>query len=163
MCVVPRTFWRQETDRPGDPSCALRTPASAMSAEVWGQYIRYYCLCLETDRGAEGTSFSVRRHSKARGRQREIEGTLKISSPSRQGILDIVLAMDLYIQVRGASCADRSCRVWKSRWPSWAFRPNEPYGFCGRKAATLNHALRHWSQFVPKYVNPTSEDTKLYS
>ena len=28
--------------------------------------------------------------------------------------------------------------VWKSRWPSWAFRPNEPYGFCGRKA-TLNH------------------------
>ena len=38
--------------------------------------------------------------------------------------------------------------VWKSRWPSWAFRPNEPYGFCGRKA-TLNHAYRHWSQFVP--------------
>ena len=27
--------------------------------------------------------------------------------------------------------------VWKSRWPSWAFRPNEP--FCGRKA-TPNHA-----------------------
>ena len=30
-------------------------------------------------------------------------------------------------------------QVWKSRWPSWAFRPNEPYGFCGRKA-TLNRA-----------------------
>ena len=29
--------------------------------------------------------------------------------------------------------------VWKSRWPSWAPRPNEPYVFCGRKA-TLNHA-----------------------
>ena len=29
--------------------------------------------------------------------------------------------------------------VSKSRWPTWAFRPNEPYGFCGRKA-TLNHA-----------------------
>ena len=29
--------------------------------------------------------------------------------------------------------------VWKSRWPSWAFRPNEPYGFYGRKAI-LNHA-----------------------
>ena len=29
--------------------------------------------------------------------------------------------------------------VWKSRWPSWVFRPSEPYGFCGRKAA-LNHA-----------------------
>ena len=20
------------------------------------------------------------------------------------------------------------------RWPSWAFRPNEPYGFCGHKS-----------------------------
>ena len=29
--------------------------------------------------------------------------------------------------------------VWKSRWPSWAFRPNEPYGFRGRKAK-VNHA-----------------------
>ena len=29
--------------------------------------------------------------------------------------------------------------VWESRWPSWAVRPNEPSGFCGRKA-TLKHA-----------------------
>ena len=29
--------------------------------------------------------------------------------------------------------------VWESRWPSWAVHPNEPYGFCGRKAI-LNHA-----------------------
>ena len=29
--------------------------------------------------------------------------------------------------------------VSESRWPSWAFRPNEPYGFCERKA-TLDHA-----------------------
>ena len=29
--------------------------------------------------------------------------------------------------------------VWESRWPSWAFRPNESYGFRGRKAI-LNHA-----------------------
>ena len=29
--------------------------------------------------------------------------------------------------------------VWKSRWPSWTPRPNEPNGFCGRKAA-LDHA-----------------------
>ena len=28
--------------------------------------------------------------------------------------------------------------VWESRWPSWAVRPNEPSGFCGRKAI-LNH------------------------
>ena len=34
--------------------------------------------------------------------------------------------------------------MWKSRWPSWAFRPNKPCGFCGRKAA-----LNHWSHFVP--------------
>ena len=29
--------------------------------------------------------------------------------------------------------------VWKSRWPSRAFCPNEPYSFCGHKA-TLNNA-----------------------
>ena len=29
--------------------------------------------------------------------------------------------------------------VWKSRWPSWAVRPNEPYGFRGRKEL-LNRA-----------------------
>ena len=28
--------------------------------------------------------------------------------------------------------------VWKSRWPSMAPRPNEPYDFRGRKAI-LNH------------------------
>ena len=37
----------------------------------------------------------------------------------------------------------RSCvssgAVWEWRWPSWAPRPNEPYGFFGRKV-TLNHA-----------------------
>ena len=37
--------------------------------------------------------------------------------------------------------------AWKSKWPSWAFRPNEPCDFCGRKA-TLT-MLRHWPQFVP--------------
>ena len=34
---------------------------------------------------------------------------------------------------------ESSGAVWKSRCPSWAFRPNEPYGFCGRKA-TSNRA-----------------------
>ena len=29
--------------------------------------------------------------------------------------------------------------VWKSTWPSWAFRLNQPYGFRGR-IAILNHA-----------------------
>ena len=47
------------------------------------------------------------KHEAGRGKLRL--SRQKISSPSRQGILDIVLAMDLYIQVHGASCADRSC------------------------------------------------------
>ena len=38
-------------------------------------------------------------------------------------------------------CIQSSVEVCaKSRWPPWAFRPNELYGFCGRKA-TLNYAL----------------------
>jgi len=46
--------------------------------------------------------------------------------------------------------------VWKLRWPSWAPRPNEPYGFCGRKA-TLNRAHVLVKVFFPNnYVNPTS-------
>ena len=42
------------------------------------------------------------------------------------------------VQLKQPKCQS-SGGVWKSRWPSWAPRPNEPYGFCGRKA-TLNHA-----------------------
>ena len=50
--------------------------------------------------------------------------------------------------------------VWKSRWPSWAPRPNEPYGFYERKANTepctrTGHSLSLIRQ-------PTSEDMKLY-
>ena len=33
----------------------------------------------------------------------------------------------------------RAQELCESRWPSWAVRPNEPYGFRGRKAI-LNHA-----------------------
>ena len=41
--------------------------------------------------------------------------------------------------------------MWKSRWPSWAFHSNEPYGFCGHKAT-----LKCASALVtvcPWYVN----------
>ena len=48
----------------------------------------------------------------------------------------------------GSSWFQSSGAVWKSRWPSWAPRPNEPYSFCGRKA-TLNPMHKHWSQFFP--------------
>ena len=43
--------------------------------------------------------------------------------------------------------------------PSWAVRPNEPYGFCGRKA-TLNRASALVSLSLIR--QPTSEDMKLY-
>ena len=39
----------------------------------------------------------------------------------------------------GGNVSQSSGAVWESRWPSWAFRPNEPSGFRGRKAI-LNHA-----------------------
>ena len=38
-----------------------------------------------------------------------------------------------------SSVIQSSGAVSKSRWPSWVFRPNEPYGFRGRKAI-LNRA-----------------------
>ena len=41
--------------------------------------------------------------------------------------------------------------VWESRWPSWAVRPNEPSGFCGRKDL-LNHASALVSA-CPQYVS----------
>ena len=102
----------------------------------------------------EGTLKHEAGRGKLRARRKSHRRADKASSTLCQPWTSIYRSMVLAVQT-GA--------VWKSRWPSWAFRPNEPYGFCGRKAATLNHALRHWSQFVPKYVNPTSEDTKLYS
>ena len=43
-------------------------------------------------------------------------------------------------------CTHSSGTVWKSRWPSWAVRPNEPSGFRGRNA-TLNHAALPFKQF----------------
>ena len=42
-----------------------------------------------------------------------------------------------YIDVRNND--QSSGAVWESWWPSWAPRPNKPYGFCGHKAI-LNHA-----------------------
>ena len=39
----------------------------------------------------------------------------------------------------GGIVSPSSGAVWESRWPSWAPRPNEPYGFRGRKVI-LNHA-----------------------
>ena len=46
---------------------------------------------------------------------------------------------DLYKESSTRVYIHSSGAVWKSRWPSWAPRPNEPCGFCGRKG-TLNHA-----------------------
>ena len=51
--------------------------------------------------------------------------------------------------------------MWKSRLPSWAFRPNEPLGvgFRGRKA-TLNRASALVTN-LSLICQPTSEDMKL--
>ena len=45
----------------------------------------------------------------------------------------------VYIVFLSQFFTQSSAAVWKSRWPSRTFRPNEPYGLCGRKA-TLNRA-----------------------
>ena len=37
--------------------------------------------------------------------------------------------------------------MWKSWWPSWAPRPNEPQFLCNVKQHWTMHT--HWSQFVP--------------
>ena len=50
---------------------------------------------------------------------------------------------------------------WKSSWPSWAFRPNESYGFRVRKA-TLNRASALVTVCPWYQSQPTSEDMKLY-
>ena len=63
--------------------------------------------------------------------------------------VSLSLCLSVSVSVHGGA-------VWNSRWPSWAFRPNEPYGFCGRKA-TLNHASALVT-VCPWYFSPTSED-----
>ena len=57
---------------------------------------------------------------------RYVDGTVKASR-----VAETLSYPSSHIQSSGA--------VRKSRWPSWAFRPNEPYGFRARKAI-LNHA-----------------------
>ena len=56
-------------------------------------------------------------------------------------------------------CKQSTGAMPKSRWPSWAPRPNESYGLCGRKATlSLAYALISLSLIC----QPTSEDVKLY-
>ena len=50
-----------------------------------------------------------------------------------KGLVDKAIQKEQLITVLPQS----SGAVWKSRWPSWAPRPNEPYGFWGRKADEL--------------------------
>ena len=49
--------------------------------------------------------------------------------------------------------------VWESRWPSWAVRPNEPSGFRGRKAITIEpcFGIGHSLSLICQL---TSEDIK---
>ena len=52
--------------------------------------------------------------------------------------------------------------VWKSRWPSSAFRPDEPYGFCGCKKQLDTEPCFGMGHSLSLICQPTSEDTKLY-
>ena len=73
------------------------------------------------------------------------------SSPSLIGLLTSVdvkqQTLPLHRHRTQELCESRGGRPG----PSWAFRPNEPYGFCRRKA-TLNHAHALVS-VCPQYVN----------
>ena len=94
-------------------------------------------------------------------------GRVPGSIPGRSGVLNF--CADSYFRVCSNPCvtadahkdpgrrAESSGAVRKSRWPSWAFRPNEPYGFCGRKATCLG--IGHSLSLI---CQPTSEDMKLY-
>ena len=61
-----------------------------------------------------------------------------IASPA-SGPVDQRGILDLWVFISGKVRMSENQLCKKSRWPSWAFRPNEPYGFRGRKAI-LNHA-----------------------
>ena len=52
--------------------------------------------------------------------------------------------------------------VRKSRWPSCAFRPNEPYGFCGTLSNTVTELCLGIGHSLSLICQPTSEDMKLY-
>ena len=54
-------------------------------------------------------------------------------------IVNVCVPHQLSFTTDVPSFTHSSGAVWESRWPSWAVRPNEPSGFCGRKA-TLNDA-----------------------
>ena len=56
--------------------------------------------------------------------------------------------------------------VWESRWPSWAFRPNEPSGFRGCKASIEPCFGTGLSRLVPNSVicqPATSEDIQQHN
>ena len=53
------------------------------------------------------------------------------------GASSAVLLLHLHLQ-QDSRIVQELCES-RLRWPSWAVRPNEPSGFCGRKAI-LNHA-----------------------
>ena len=65
--------------------------------------------------------------------------TINISIPSNR--ISWLNWWRFYDKLWGTKSQDRhsSGAVWESRWTTWAVRPNEPSGFCGRKDL-LNHA-----------------------
>ena len=143
--------WRKE-------GAGKRCSVSGLAAQVGGDIVRHWWKrCPSSDKTfnpnchgfvhiASPALLQSRTTSEENGENRKTE-------KNRLHLLLFSLTRYIFVYIMLSSRA-----VWRSRWPSWACRPNEPYGFCGRKA-TLNRAvLRHWSVFIPNI----SEDMKLY-
>ena len=107
--------------------------------------VRNIYMCTHSHKG------SVPHRNSCRGQLKQDKSIL-LREPSTYGVC-IGRSMP-------APLSQSSGAVWKSKWPSWAFRPNEPYGFCGRKAKYWT-MLRHWSQFVPN-VSTDIRNMTLY-
>ena len=69
---------------------------------------------------------------------------------------------EVFVQDFVPHSCQSSGAVWKSRWPSWAFRPNDSSLTVSVDVKQHWTMLTHWSQLVPNNCQPTSEYMKLY-
>ena len=65
------------------------------------------------------------------------------------------------ITYNGSERVYSSGAAWESRWPSWVVPPNEPSGFCGRKAIMIEpcFGIGHSLSLICQL---TSEDIKYH-
>ena len=121
--------------------------------EVWEVEIGERLWCGTSSGGSSGPSEgwwcasrveSWGRHRTLAERWRHLEAKFRITSNKcpREQLQWLICCVKLPVWscIRTWCSTQNSGAAWKLRWPSWAPRPNEPYGFCGLKA-TLNHSL----------------------